>query len=69
MPVTVRSSPPLSCNTTDPPDNPDTEPPTEKVGTAAQMTATLVTFAEPMVPEPFATLQVCPAGFVFTDTA
>ncbi len=34
LPVTVRSSPPLSCNTSDPPDNPDTEPPTEYVGPA-----------------------------------
>ena len=36
---------------------------------AAQETATLVTFAEPIVPEPFATEQVCPAGLVFTVTA
>ena len=34
-----------------------------------QLTATLVTLAEPMVPEPLATVQVCPAGLVLTVTA
>ena len=32
------------------------------------MTATLVTFADPMVPDPLATEQVWPAGLVFTVT-
>ena len=36
---------------------------------AAQVTATLVTLAEPIVPDPLATVQVCPDGFVFTVTA
>ncbi len=36
---------------------------------AAQLTATLVTLAEPTVPEPFATVQLCPAGLLFTVTA
>src|SRR5215472_4691536 len=67
---TVRLSPPLSCNTTDP-DSPDTFPPTVKVfpPLAAHETATLVTLAEPMVPEPLLTVQVCPGGFVSTVTA
>ena len=47
--LTLRSSPPLSCNTTVP-DNPDTDPPTEYVGVVVQVTATLVTLAEPIVP-------------------
>ena len=34
----------------------------------AQVTATLVTLADPTVPDPLATVQVCPAGFVFTVT-
>ena len=34
----------------------------------AQVTATLVTLAEPIVPEPLATVQVWPDGFVFTVT-
>src|SRR5690349_9086352 len=38
-------------------------------GLAAQETATLVTLADPIVPEPLATAQVCPAGLVFTVTA
>jgi hypothetical protein len=32
-------------------------------------TTTVVTFAEPIVPEPFERVQVCPGGFVFTVTA
>src|SRR5215831_19359801 len=39
------------------------------VGEAAQVTATLVTLAEPTVPDPFDTVHVCPGGFVFTVTA
>ena len=35
---------------------------------AAQETATLVTLAEPIVPDPLVTVQVCPDGFVFTVT-
>ena len=34
-----------------------------------QVTATLVTLAEAIVPEPLATVQVCPAGWVWTVTA
>ena len=34
-----------------------------------QVTATLVTFAEPMVPVPPLTVHVCPDGCVFTVTA
>ena len=34
-----------------------------------QVTATLVTLAEPTVPDPLATVQVCPDGLVFTVTA
>ncbi len=34
-----------------------------------QVTATLVTLAEPIVPEPFETEQVWPDGLVFTVTA
>ena len=33
-----------------------------------QVTATLVTLADPTVPDPFATVHDCPAGFVFTVT-
>ena len=33
-----------------------------------QETATLVTLAEPTVPDPFDTVQACPAGLVFTVT-
>src|SRR5215467_6200701 len=36
---------------------------------AAQATTTLVTFADPIVPEPLLTVQVCPDGFVSTVTA
>ena len=36
---------------------------------AAQLTATLVTLAEPIVPDPFETEQVWPDGLVFTVTA
>ena len=39
------------------------------VAAALQETATLVTLAEPTVPDPLETVQVCPAGFVFTVTA
>jgi len=35
---------------------------------AVQVTATLVTLAEPMVPVPLETEQVCPVGLVFTVT-
>ena len=66
--VTVRLSAPLSCKTTVP-DRPLTVPPTVNVGLAEHDTATLVTFAEPIVPLPLATVQVCPAGLVFTVTA
>ena len=31
-------------------------------------TATLVTFADPTVPDPLDTVQACPDGFVFTVT-
>ena len=67
---TLRLSPPLSCSTTVP-DNPDTDPPTENVVplVAVQVTATLVTLADPIVPEPLATVQVCPDGLVCTVTA
>ena len=64
--LTLRSSPPLSCNTTVP-DNPDTDPPIEYVF-GLHVTATLVTFAEPTVPLPLATVQVWPAGLVLTVT-
>ncbi len=66
--LTLRSSPPLSCSTTVPA-SPDTDPPTEYVGVVVQLTATLVTLAEPIVPEPFDTEHVWPDGFVFTVTA
>src|SRR5262249_58501831 len=42
---TGRLSPPLSCNTTLPPDNPDTDPPTPNVGTVIHQTATFATSA------------------------
>src|SRR5271165_6323709 len=64
--LTLRLSPPLSCSTTVP-DRPDTVPPTLYVGPLVQETATLVTFAE-TVPDPFATVHVCPDGAVFTVT-
>src|SRR6476659_8826747 len=38
-------------------------------GLAAQETATLVTLADPIVPEPLATAHVCPAGLVIPVTA
>ena len=44
-------------------------PPTEYVGTFTQLTATFVTFAEPIVPLPLDTVQVWPDGLVFTVTA
>ena len=37
-------------------------------GRVAQVTATLVTLAEPTVPDPLDTVQDCPDGFVFTVT-
>ena len=64
--LTLRSSPPLSCNTTVP-DNPDTVPPTEYVF-VVHVTATLVTFAEATVPVPPETLQLWPLGLVLTVT-
>ena len=36
---------------------------------AEQATATVVTFADPTVPDPFDTEHDCPDGFVFTVTA
>jgi hypothetical protein len=36
---------------------------------AEHATPTVVTLAEPTVPDPFDTLQLCPDGFVFTVTA
>ena len=67
--LTLRSSPPLSCNTTVP-DNPDTDPPTEirrrrrtgngDVGDVGRADRALT---------PFETEQVWPDGFVFTVTA
>src|SRR5215831_2705634 len=68
--VTVRASPPLSFSTTVP-DRPETVPPTEYVagGLVVQVTATVVTFAEPTVPVPLPTAQVWPDGWVFTVTA
>ena len=46
--LTLRSSPPLSCNTTVP-DSPDTVPPIEYV-LVVHVTVMFVTFAEPTVP-------------------
>ena len=66
--VTLRLSPPLSFSTTDP-DSPDTDPPTVYIATLAHETATLVMFADPTVPDPLDTVQVCPDGLVFTVTA
>src|SRR5215831_10291859 len=68
--VTVSASPPLSFSTTVP-DRPETVPPTEYVagGLVVQVTATVVTFAEPTVPVPLPTVQVWPDGWVFTVTA
>ena len=60
--LTLRSSPPLSCSTTVP-DSPETVPPMEYVDTAVHVTATLVMFADPTVPEPLATVQFGPAGW------
>ena len=65
--ATDRLSPPLSCSTTVP-DSPETVPPTVNVAALLQETATLVTFADPIVPDPLDTVQVCPDGFVFTVT-
>ena len=65
--LTLRLSPPLSCSTTVP-DSPETVPPTVYDGPAAQVTATLVTLAEPTVPDPPDTVQDCPDGFVITVT-
>ena len=64
--LTLRSSPPLSCNTTVP-DSPETVPPIEYVF-VVHVTATLVMFAEATVPVPPETLQVWPVGLVFTVT-
>ncbi len=52
--VSVRLSPPLSCSTTVP-DNPDTAP---TGGRCTRITATLVTLADPIVPDPLATEHV-----------
>ena len=57
----------MSCSTTVP-DSPDTVPPTVYLGTLAHDTATLVTLAEPIVPDPLVTVQVCPDGLVLTVT-
>ena len=60
----LRLSPPLSWSTSVP-ESPDTVPPTEYVVTTTlvQETATLVTLAEAIVPEPLVTVQVCPEGW------
>ena len=65
--VRLRSSALLSCSTTVP-DSPETVPPTVYDAAFAQETATLVTLAEPTVPDPPDTVQDCPAGLVFTVT-
>ena len=38
-------------------------------GGLVQLTATLVTLALPTAPEPFATVQICPEGWVAMVTA
>ena len=71
--LTVRLLPALFCRTRVAPlARPDTVPPTKKEVTfVTQVTATLVTAEEAMVPEPFATVQVCDGdeGCVITVTA
>ena len=66
--VTLRSSPPLSCSTTVPDRPTPSRRPSTSTHVGAQVTATLVTLAEPIVPDPLVTVQVCPDGFVFTVT-
>src|SRR5215469_3694193 len=69
VPVTVRLSPALSCNTSPDPANPVTVPPIVNAA-AVQVTCTLLTLAV-AVPEPFVTVQVCAGllGCVDTVTA
>ncbi len=67
---TGRLLPRLFCSTRPVPESPLTVPPTVKA-LVEQVTATLVTFALPTVPEPFVTEQVWlgPVGCVSTLTA
>ena len=59
--VTARSSPPLLRSTSPGPDRPVTVPPMVYLGSGlvTQVTTTVVTSAEPTVPEPLETVQVC----------
>ena len=50
------------------PGQPRHRPATEYDATLVQATATLVTLAEPTVPDPLETVQACPDGLVFTVT-
>ena len=65
--LTLRLSPPLSCSTTVP-RQPRHGPAHRYDATLLQATATLVTLAEPTVPDPLETVQACPDGLVFTVT-
>src|SRR6516165_7953997 len=67
VPVTVRLSPALSCNTSPDPANPVTVPPIVNAA-AAQVTCTLLTLAV-AVPEPFVTVQVCAGLLGCVETA
>ncbi len=64
--LTARSLPPLFWSTSPVPERPVTVTPTLCVST--QLTTTLLTSAAPTVPEPFATAQNWPAGWVATVT-
>src|SRR5262249_54979053 len=68
--VGVTARPPVSFSPPAPA-RPEPVPPTEYVagGLVVQVTATVVTFAEPTVPVPLPTAQVWPDGWVFTVTA
>jgi hypothetical protein len=69
--VCVSVRPPLICSTSPGAVRPRTRPPTVWLcgGISAQLTATLVTSALPIVPLPLATEQVWPAGGTLTVTA
>ena len=58
----VSESPPLFCSVTESPvARPETVPPTVYV-LVEQVMLTLVTLADPIVPIPLLTVQVCPVG-------
>src|SRR4030095_8530191 len=71
FPLIASVSPPLFRSSRPEPDRPLTVPPMVKrgCGSVVQLTATPVTSASPMTPEPLAMVQVCPVGCTRIVTA